>query len=103
MITYVLLGVLPLLIVSLILISLTRDTVQTYIYDRNIETARRAANEINLFIKEPLIILRGTALTRDITEMDRFTQSNLINKMKDENPIFRSIFVRLRDRNNPVW
>jgi signal transduction histidine kinase len=93
MITYVLLGVLPLLIVSLILISLTRDTVQTYIYDRNIETARRAANEINLFVKEPLIILRGTALTRDITEMDRFTQSNLINKMKDENPIFRSIFV----------
>jgi signal transduction histidine kinase len=93
MITYVLLGVLPLLIVSLILISLTRNTVQTYIYDRNIETARRAANEINLFIKEPVIILHNTALSWDITEMDRFAQSNLINKMKDENPIFRSIYV----------
>lgn len=93
LITYVALGVLPLLIVSLILISLTRNTVQSYIYERNGETARRAANEITLFIKEPLIILRSTALTRDITDMDPFTQSNLINKMKDENSIFRKIFV----------
>ena len=45
MITYVGLGALPLLIVSLILISLTRNTVQSYIYERNLETARRAAND----------------------------------------------------------
>lgn len=93
MITYVGLGTLPLLIVSLILISLTRNTVQSYIYERNLEIARRAANEIYLFIKEPLTILHSTTLTRDITDMDRFTQSNLINKIKDENPIFRTVFV----------
>lgn len=93
MITYVGLGTLPLLIVSLILISLTRNTVQSYIYQRNLETARRAANEIYLFIKEPLTILHSATLTRDITDMDRFTQSNLINKIKDEHPIFRTVFV----------
>lgn len=93
MITYVGLGTLPLLIVSLILISLTRNTVQSYIYERNLEIARRAANEIYLFIKEPLTILHSAALTRDITDMDRFTQSNLINKIKDEEPIFRTVFV----------
>lgn len=93
LITYVALGALPLLIVSIILISLTQNTVQSYIYERNGETARRAANEITLFIKEPLIILRSCALTRDITDMDPFTQSNLVNKMKDENSIFRKIFV----------
>ncbi len=92
-ITYVGLGALPLLIISIILITLTQNTVQTYIYERNMETARRASKEIYLFIKEPLTILQTTALSRDVVEMDQFAQSNIINKIKDENPIFQKIFV----------
>lgn len=93
MFTYVALGVLPLVIASVILISLTRGTVQSYIYHLNKETARRASNEIYLFIKGPLTILQTTALTRDVSEMDAFSQGSLINRIKDENPIFRRIFV----------
>jgi signal transduction histidine kinase len=90
---YVGLGVLPIIIVSLILISLTQGTVQEYLYQRNMETARRASNEISLFIKEPLTILNTLVQTRDILEMERFTQSRVINKIKAGNAIFRRIFV----------
>ncbi len=87
------LGVLPILIVSFILISLTQNTVESYIYDRNMEIARSASKEINLFIKEPLTILTTIAQTRDILEMERFTQSRLINKVKAGNPLFQKIFI----------
>ncbi len=93
MFTYVALGGLPLIIVSVILISLTQTTVQSYIYQINKETARRASNQIYLFIQDPLTILQTTALTRDIYEMDVFSQSSLINRLKDRNLIFNKIFV----------
>lgn len=92
-VSYVGLGALPLVVVSLFLISLTQDTVKTYIFQRNTEIARRASNEINLFIKEPLTVLQTSVLSRDINEMDPFTQSFLINRLKADNPIFRKIFI----------
>ena len=91
--TYVALGALPLILVSLILISLTQATLQTYIHQRNLETARRAANEIYLFLEGPLTVLHTAALTRDISQMERFAQSSLINRIKEENPFFRKIFI----------
>lgn len=91
--TYVALGAIPLITISIFLISLSESTVQTYIHQRNLETARRASNEIYLFLKSPLTILQITSVTDDITRMDRFSQSRLINKIKEENSIFRKIFV----------
>ena len=91
--TYVSLGALPIVIVSVFLISITQRTVQLYIHQRNLETARRASNEISLFIKEPLTILHTLTLTRDILDMERFSQSRAINKIKEENPIFQKIFI----------
>ena len=91
--TYVALGAIPLITISLFLISVTKDTIRTYIHQINLETARRASNEIYLFIESPLTILQTTALTSDITSMEKFSQSRLINKIKDENPLFRKIFI----------
>ena len=93
MLTYIALGVLPLVIVSAFLISLTQETVQSYILKINQETAHRASNEIYLFLQDPLTILRTTAVTRDIYDMDAFIQSSLINRIKEKNPIFNKIFV----------
>ena len=92
LITYIMLGALPLVIASLLLISLTQDTVQSYIHERNRETARRASNEISLFVKEPFTILQTTALTPDLLERDVFTQT-IINKIKDEHGIFSKVFM----------
>jgi len=91
--TYVALGAIPLITISIFLISVTKDTIQTYIHQRNLETARRASNEIFLFIESPLTILQTTALTSDIILMEKFSQSRLINKIKDENSIFQKIFI----------
>lgn len=91
--SYVALGAIPLITISIFLISLSKDTIQEYIYQRNLETARRASNEIYLFIESPLTILQTTALTSDIVLMEKFSQSRLINKIKDENPIFQKIFI----------
>ncbi|OPX32753.1 hypothetical protein B1H10_07100 [candidate division KSB1 bacterium 4484_188] len=87
------LGVLPIIIVSFVLINLTQSTVQSYLFQRNMETAKRASDEISMFIKEPLTILTTLVQTRDILEMERFTQSRVINKIKASNAIFRKIFI----------
>jgi len=91
--TYIALGVLPLVIVSIFLISITQTTVKSYIYQRNLETARRASNEIALFIREPITILHTLVQTQDILNMEPFSQNRIINKIKEENTIFRKLFV----------
>jgi len=87
------LGSLPILVVSFILIGLTQNTVQTYIFQRNLEIAKEASKEISLFLKEPLTILNTITQSRDIIEMERFTQSRLINKIHNSNVIFRKIYI----------
>ncbi len=88
------LGVLPIIIVSIILIQLTENTVRSYIFDRNLEIARGAKKEIELFIEKPLTILGTLLQTRDILEMERFTQSRIINKIYQKyNQIFQKIFI----------
>ena len=87
------LGVLPILIASFLLIGLTENTVQTYIFERNLEIAKGASNGISLFVREPLTILNTMAQSRDIIEMERFTQSRYINKIQNSYSIFRKIFI----------
>jgi signal transduction histidine kinase len=87
------LGVLPILIVSFLLIRLTENTVTNYIFQRNLEIARGSSNEISLFLEEPVTILNTISQTRDIIEMERFTQSRVINKIKISNPLFQKIFI----------
>ncbi|HQV30531.1 MAG TPA: cache domain-containing protein [Calditrichia bacterium] len=93
MFTYLALGTIPLILAGLVLLSLTSSTVSSYIYERNLETARRASREIFLFIQEPLTILETTALSRDITEQERFDQASIINRIKDEHDIFRKVYI----------
>ena len=92
-ISYIGLGVLPLVLVSLILISLTRETLEVYIYEKHHEIALRASNQIQLFIREPLTIMKTAALTREATDMNSFSQRSLVNKIKEENTIFRKVLV----------
>ncbi len=99
-VSYVGLAVLPIIVVSVVLISLTQETVQSYIYQRNLETARRASNEIFLFIQGPLTVINTISLTRDIQTMSPFAQSRLINLIKEEQQLFKKIFIL--DKNGRV-
>ena len=93
MLTYIGLAVIPLVLVSIFLISLSQSTVQNYVFQLNHETARRASNEIYLFLRDPLTVLQTAALSRDMYEMDVFHQGNLINRIKEAHPIFSKIYV----------
>jgi signal transduction histidine kinase len=93
MLTYIGLAVIPLVFVSIFLISLSQSTVQNYVFQLNHETARRASNEIYLFLRDPLTVLQTAALSRDMYEMDVFHQGNLINRIKEAHPIFSKIYV----------
>jgi signal transduction histidine kinase len=90
---YLGLGVLPLIILGFVLYGLVKNTALSYMRERNLETARRASNEIYLFIQEPLTILKTLVQTTDILDGERFTQSRLVNKIKEENRIFQRIFI----------
>jgi signal transduction histidine kinase len=76
---------------------LTQNTVLSYLGERNLETARRASNEIDLFVKKPLTILQTLVHTTDILGMERFTQSRLVNKTKENNSIFQRLFILDQD------
>ncbi|MGH1365496.1 MAG: cache domain-containing protein [Calditrichia bacterium] len=91
--TNVALGAIPLVVVGLFLISLTANTVESYIHQRNLETARRAGNDIALFLNRPFTILQTTAFTQDIVSMAPLQQNIMINKLKKENQLFNKLFV----------
>ncbi len=91
--SYVALAVIPTVLISLYLIMLAQETVQEYIEQRNMETALRASNEINLFVRGPLTVLQSAALAGEMRNPGSFPQGELINRIIEEHPIFRKIFV----------
>ncbi len=96
---YVGLGVLPIVIVSIVLINLTQGTVLSYLNQRNLEAARRASNEISLFIEEPLTILNTLVQTRDILEMERLPRAGLLIKSR----LAIQSFGKSLSLTRPVW
>jgi len=91
--TNVALGAIPLVVVGLFLVSLTEDTIETYVHQRNLETARRAGNDIALFLNKPFTILETSAFTQDIVSMTPLLQSNMINTLKKESELFNKLYV----------
>ncbi len=91
--TLTVLAALPLVIVGVFMTSVTREAISDYIKNQHQEIARRARNEVDLFIEGPRSILRLLVETKDITEMNPFTQGLLLNKIKSTYPIFNKIVI----------
>ncbi len=91
--TLTVLAALPLVIVGIFMTSVTREAISEYIKIQHQEIARRARNEVDLFIESPRTILRLLVETKDITEMNPFTQNLLLNKIKSTYPIFNKIVI----------
>jgi len=91
--TLTVLAALPLVIVGVFMTSVTRESISEYIKIQHQEIARRARNEVDLFIEGPRTILRLLGETKDITEMNPFNQSLLLNKIKSAYPIFNKIVI----------
>ncbi len=91
--TLTVLAALPLVIVGVFMTSVARESISEYIKIQHQEIARRARNEVDLFIEGPRTILRLLVETKDISEMNPFTQSLLLNKIKSTYPIFNKIVI----------
>jgi signal transduction histidine kinase len=88
------LSALPLIVVGLFMRSVTQESISDYIKNQHSLIARRAGSEINLFLDMPDKLLGLLLDTRDISEMNSFTQKLLLNRVITENePMFDRIFI----------
>ena len=92
--TLTMLSALPLVIVGLFMRSVTQESIADYIKNQQYLIARRAANEIRLFLDTPNTLLEILLQTRDINDMNPFRQKLILSKVITEyQPIFDRIFT----------
>jgi signal transduction histidine kinase len=92
--TLTMLSALPLVIVGLFMRSVTQESIAEYIKNQQYLIARRAANEIRLFLETPNTLLEILLETRDINDMNPFRQKLILSKVITEyQPIFDRIFT----------
>jgi len=91
--TLTLLSALPIIMVGVFLTSVTSDSLSEYIRTQHIEIARRANNEIKLFLEKPINALQLLRETQDIVEMNPFAQGLILNKIRSTDPIFNRIMI----------
>lgn len=91
--TLTLLAAVPLIIVGLFMTSVTQESLSEYVKSQHTEIARRARNEINLFLETPITVLKILPETQDLNEMNPFTQNLILNKVKSAQHIFNRIFT----------
>ena len=93
LLTLTLLSALPVIIVGIFMTSVTGDSLAEYVRSQHIEIARRANNEIKLFLDIPIKTLMILLETQDITEGNPFAQGLILNKVRSRDPIFNRIFT----------
>jgi len=92
--TLTMLSALPLIVVGLFMRSVTQESISEVIRNQNSLIARRAANEIKLFLNTPNTLLKILLETRDIIDMNPFTQKLILTKVITEyEPVFDRIFT----------
>ena len=91
--TLTFLAAVPLIIVGLFMTSVTQESLSEYVKSQHSEIARRARNEINLFLETPITVLKILLETQDLNEMNPFTQNLILNKVKSAQHIFNRIFT----------
>jgi len=94
--TNLLVSIIPLIVVTFIVVFINNKTISSYIFQRNYETAKRAANEINLYLETPRRVIIVLANSPDIASMERFTQNLMVTKIKADYPLFNNIYI-IRD------
>jgi signal transduction histidine kinase len=93
LLTLTLISVIPLVFAGLTMMSVMRDSLAAYIEGQHREIARRAGNEIRLFIRTPETILQILLESQDVIEMNPFSQNLILNKVISANSIFNRLFT----------
>jgi signal transduction histidine kinase len=94
LITLTLLSAVPLILVVFFMRSVAIESTREIIRNQNRLIAKRAANEIKLFLNTPDILLSLLSGIKDVKDMNPRSQTIIINKvLEDYHPIFNKVFV----------
>ncbi len=97
LLSHILLAAVPILIVGWVLIGAAQRSIQSTVAGGNQALALRAADEIGLYVRNALGIIREMAATPSMTGMDRWNQDFIINNAKRRNDIFEKLSVLDRE------
>lgn len=97
LLSHIFLAAVPLLLVGWILIGTAQQSIRSSVAEGNLALARRAADEIGLYVQNALGILREMASMPSMTNMDRWNQDIIINNAKRRNDIFEKLYVLDRE------
>ena len=102
LLSHIFLAAVPILVVGWVLIGTTQRSIKNSVAEGNLTLAKRAADEISLYVQNGLGILREMANVPSMTGMDRWNQDIIINNAKRRSDIFEKLYVLNREGNEVV-
>ena len=102
LLSHIFLAAVPILLVGWILIGSAQRSIQSSVAEGNLALAKRAADEIALYVQNALGILREMASIPSMTNMDRWNQDIIINNAKRRGDIFERLYVLDHEGNEVV-
>ncbi|MBM3265583.1 MAG: hypothetical protein FJY97_19475, partial [candidate division Zixibacteria bacterium] len=79
LLSHILLATVPVLIIGLLLISTARESLEDTVADGNFEVARRASNEIRLYLKQSGDIVNQVADNMGLVDASSLEQQKMID------------------------
>ncbi|MFQ6092695.1 MAG: ATP-binding protein [bacterium] len=93
LLSHIFLAAVPIMVVGWVLITTAQRSIKSSVAEGNLALAKRAADEIGLYVQNGLGILREMAGMPSMTSMDRWNQDIIINNAKRRNAIFEKLYV----------
>lgn len=93
LLSHISLATIPVLIVGLLLITTARQSIEDTVADGNFEVAKRASNEIRLYIDQAQNIIRQVADNMDMLDATEIERQKLIENVVVRHELFRELAV----------
>jgi two-component system NtrC family sensor kinase len=93
LLSHISLATIPVFILSLLLLTTARQSIEDTVADGNFEVAKRASNEIRLYIEQAQNILRQVADNMDMLDATEIERQKLIENVVVRHELFRELAV----------
>ena len=89
LLSHISLATIPVLIVGLLLLTTARQSIEDTVADGNFEVAKRASNEIRLYIEQAQNIIRQVADNMDMLDATEIERQKIIENVVVRHELFR--------------
>ncbi|MBI4552429.1 MAG: HAMP domain-containing protein [Candidatus Latescibacteria bacterium] len=93
LLSHISLATIPVLLVGILLIRTTRQSIETAVADGNLEVAKRAGNEIRLYLDQARGIIRQVADNMEMLDATPLERQKLIDNVVVKHEQFREVAV----------